>query len=278
MTKLRILREPLFHFFILGAMLYVSYECLNSNSDSAGEEIVVDQVRLNSIGLAFEKTWQRPATEKEMQNLIDSWVREEVLYREGVLIGFDRDDQIIRRRIAQKMSFVADGMAPAVPDETELSEWFATNGDDYKISPALSFRQVYFDPLRHADQLDRVLRDAQAVLATGDESNLPGDATMLPASLQLAPTSEIARLFGKDFANALQDLRAGDWQGPIRSGYGLHFVRVEERVGGRLPALDEVRFAVERDFLSQKSRETNDAFYEALRERYTVRIEARPAG
>lgn len=278
MTKIRILREPLFHFFILGAVLFVLYGWLNGNSERPTDEIVIDQIRLNSIRSTFEKTWQRPATEDEMQNLIDAWVREEVLYREGMLIGFDRDDQIIRRRIAQKMSFIADGLAPAVPDETELGLWFVANRDDYKISPVLTFRQVYFDPSRHADQLDRVLDDARAALATGDESNLPGDATMLPESLELAPTTEIARLFGKDFAIALEDMEVGEWQGPVRSGYGLHYVQVEERIEGRAPTLDEVRPAVERDFLGQKSREINEAFYESLRERYTLRVEAGPAG
>jgi hypothetical protein len=277
MTKIRILQEPLFHFFILGAVLFVLYGWLNGNSERPTDEIVIDQIRLNSIRSTFEKTWQRPATEDEMQNLIDAWVREEVLYREGMLIGFDRDDQIIRRRIAQKMSFIADGLAPAVPDETELSLWFVANRDDYKISPVLTFRQVYFDPSRHADQLDRVLDDARAALATGDESKLPGDATMLPESLELAPTTEIARLFGKDFAIALEDMEVGEWQGPVRSGYGLHYVQLEERIEGRAPTLDEVRPAIERDFLGQRSREINEAFYESLRERYTIRVEAGPA-
>jgi hypothetical protein len=277
MTKIRILPEPLFHFFILGAVLFVLYGWLNGNSERPTDEIVIDQIRLNSIRSTFEKTWQRPATEDEMQNLIDAWVREEVLYREGMLIGFDRDDQIIRRRIAQKMSFIADGLAPAVPDETELSLWFVANRDDYKISPVLTFRQVYFDPSRHADQLDRVLDDARAALATGDESKLPGDATMLPESLELAPTTEIARLFGKDFAIALEDMEVGEWQGPVRSGYGLHYVQLEERIEGRAPTLDEVRPAIERDFLGQRSREINEAFYESLRERYTIRVEAGPA-
>ena len=274
MTINKIWREPLIHFFFLGAILFVAYGWLNRNSGVATDEIVIDRARMDGIAMTFEKTWQRPPTEKEVQGLIESWVREEILYREGILIGFDRDDPVIRRRVAQKMSFVADGLTPDVPDENELQAWLDSHVDDYRIPPSYAFRQVYFDPQRHGDQLEAVLTNARAQLDKPASSELPGDTTMLPTDIRMASAPAISRIFGSDFANSLADLATGSWQGPIESEYGLHFVEIQERIDGRDPTLSEVRAAVERDLLREKSQEIGEQFYAALRQRYVVRIDA----
>lgn len=277
MSIQKILHEPLFHFFILGALLFALFAAVQQNDASAPGEIVISNSRVANLAATFSKTWQRAPTEAEMQGLIDAWIREEVLYREGLAIGFDRDDPIIRRRIAQKMSFVADGMVPDMPGDEELKQWLLNNSEQYKIPPAYTFSQVYFDPQRHADDLDRVLQDARLILESNDldgsASRAVGDATLLPGYLKFAPATEITRTYGSEFADALSGLEPGSWHGPISSGYGLHFVRIEEKLPGGMPALEDVRAALERDVLSARSQEINDAFYRSLRERYEIRRE-----
>jgi hypothetical protein len=269
-------REPLLHFFILGALLFALFSWLNQDSVNAPDDIVVSQARLDALAATFERTWQRSPTEEELAGLVDAWIKEEILYREGMAIGFDRDDPIIRRRVAQKMSFIADGMVPDMPDDQELGRWLEANSDDYQIPPSYTFRQVYFDPQRHGEQLEGVLASARLDLENGS-GELAGDSTLLPIEMKDASATAVARMFGRDFADALGELEVGKWQGPVGSGYGVHLVYIEEAAPGRTPTLDEVRQAVTRDVLSEKSREINEAFYQSLRERYTIRREAEAA-
>jgi hypothetical protein len=276
--KNNLLREPLLHFFVLGLLLFVLYGLVNDESGRSAEEIVVDQTRVAGMVATFEKTWRRPPTESELQGLIDAWVREEILYREGVAVGFDLNDPIIRRRVAQKMSFIADGMVPQTPTDEELDAWLRENIDDYQIPARYTFRQVYIDPQRHPDDLDAVMKDTEDALLEGVDPVSLGDASLLIDTVSDAAADDVIRVFGTEFADALREVTVGSWQGPIRSGYGLHFVLLGAFEPSRDPMLDDVRAAVERDLLSDKSREINEAFYEALRERYTVRIEQSETG
>jgi hypothetical protein len=273
MTVKKYLHEPLAHFFVIGLLLFVLYGLVNDDSGRSAEEIVISQARLTGLSANFEKTWQRPPTEDERQSLIDAWVREEILYREGIAIGFDLDDPVIRRRVAQKMTFVADGMVPDSPGDAELEVWLAANVSDYQIPAVYTLLQVYIDPQRHTGDFDDFANSIKINLEDGADAKSLGDSTLLPAELRSSSSVELARVFGTEFVSALAELSVGDWQGPIRSGYGLHFVKIDEYVPAREPQLEEVRSAVTRDVLSDQSQKIGEAFYTALRERYTVRIE-----
>ena len=265
----RILREPLLHFLVLGAALFGVYGWLNK-SVNGPNEIVVSHGQMESLRAQFERTWQRPPTAQEVGGLVDSWVREEILYREGLALGFDRDDPVVRRRISQKVEFLADGSASTTPTEGELEAWLRQHRSDYRVDAIYSLRQIYFDPARHRERLDVEFDAVRKRLARGDA--VEGDTTMLPATLDRAPSSEVARIFGAEFTKALEDLAPGGWRGPIRSGFGLHFVEVTGTEKARDATLVEVRDAVERDLLRARSEQASKAFYEKLRSGYVVRI------
>jgi hypothetical protein len=275
MRSARWLREPVVHFMILGALLFAVYAWLQDDSAPPPDTIVVDDDRIADLTARFRRTWQRPPSDEELGGLIDSWVREEILYREGLALGLDRDDPIVRRRVAQKMRYLADDLADQTPDDAELQAWFEAHPEDYRIEARYTLRQVYFDPLRHGDAIDAVIDAARARLTTGGEIDV-GDATLLPTALADASSGEVARTFGADFAAALDDLPVSEWIGPVRSGYGLHLVRIDAREPARHPSLDEVRAAVERDLLSARREDANDAVFEALRKNYVVQIEPGP--
>lgn len=273
----RLLREPLLHFLVLGALLFVVYGWMGGGVTDRTREIVVDAGRIASLQAQFERVWQRPPTAAERAGLVETFVREEVLYREGLALGLDRDDPVIRRRVGQKMGFIADGLAPRAPTEQELQAWLDAHPADYEIEARTSLEQVFFDPQRHGAALDGELGRAQAALAGGAAAATIGDRTLLPAWLEHVPASEVERQFGRAFATAVAQLPVGAWE-PVRSGYGVHLVRVVAREDAHGPALGAVRAEVERDLLHARAQEANEAFYQELRARYTVRIEGAGEG
>jgi len=277
----RLLREPLLHFAAIGALLFALYGWVDGGASAAPREIVVTQGQQENLRAQFARAWRRPPTAAELDGLVEQWVRDEIFYREGQALGLERDDPVVRRRIAQKLEFIADGQAPAPPGDAELQAWLDTHRDEYAIEPSYALRQLYFDPARRGARLDADIDAARAGLAAGKA--VEGDSTMLPTELQAAPAFEVERVFGSEFADALKALPPGEWAGPVRSGFGLHLVKIEQRVDGRAATLAEVRDAVERDWLRARSLQAKEDFYKKLRANYTVRIDTgvkppKPAG
>jgi len=266
----RLLREPLLHFLLLGALLFLAYGWLNRGGLAAPDEIVVSRGQVEGLVMQFERVWQRAPTANEKQALIDSWVRDEVYYREALAMGLERDDPIVRRRMSQKIQFILDSGAPAAPTDAELQRWLDDHADKYRTEPVYALQQVYFDPARHGDKTESDIAAALRALAGG--RTVAGDSTLLPERLD-GNATEVARAFGAEFESALRTVPVGSWQGPVPSGFGLHVVRLEKREDGRVAALADVRDTVERDLLHAKAQAANDAYYESLRAKYAVRVE-----
>lgn len=268
----RLAREPLLHFFVLGVALFGLYAWLHRGQVNAPSEIFVSRGQVSSLQAQFERVWQRPASPAELQHLVDNWVREEILYREGLAMGLDRDDPVVRRRVGQKIQFIIESAAPASPTTAELQAWLDAHSTDYAIEPRYSLRQVYFDPQRHGVNLERDIGSARRLLASGADQ--AGDSTLLPLEMHGAPQSEVERAFGAAFTAALKDLPTGSWQGPVKSSFGLHLVQLSERGAAQRPTLDQVRAQVERDFSQARAVQANDAIYDKLRANYRVRVES----
>jgi len=268
----RLLHEPLLHFLILGALLFGLYSGVHRGAAGAAGEIVVTRGQLQSLQAQFERTRQRPPTAEERQDLIDTWVREEIFYREGVAMGLDRDDPVVRRRVAQKLEFIADASAPPTP--AELQDWLDSHADRYRIEPRYTLTQVYLDVARHGDKLDADVANLRRSLDRGRA--VDGDSTLLPPTLERATASELTRAFGRAFADAVASLPLGSWQGPVRSTFGVHLVRVSAVQPARAATLDEARAAVERDFAQERAAHLDAERYRKLRARYVVRIDATP--
>ena len=273
-----LLREPLLHFLLLGALLFAMNAWLSpAPVGDTGGEIVVSEGRIRTLAQGFRRTWQRPPTRTELEGLIEDYVREEVLYREAVALGLDQEDTVIRRRLRQKMEFVSDDAAAlGTPSDQELADWLAAHPDDFRVEPRATFGQVFLDPRLQGDRLQA---NARHLL---DELNRSG-ASLEPSGqgdrlLLLEPRyddvtqGEVRRLFGAAFADALFEQPVGSWTGPIDSGYGTHLVRVESLTPGRAAELDDVRPLVEREWADARRRELGEAFYNQLRSKYRVTI------
>jgi hypothetical protein len=274
---MKLLREPLVHFLLLGAVLFGVFALVGDRGSARDGHIVVTPGHLEHLMISFTRTWQRPPTAQELAGLIDDYIRDEVLYREAVAMGLDRDDTIVRRRLRQKLEFLTEETAEmAAPSDEELQTFLQQHLDAFRVEPRLAFRHIYLSRDRRGDAANAAARQLLLQLTRGDAAMDPtvlGDPFLLPPEVALASRSEIARLFGDAFATQLQHLELGRWTGPIESAYGLHLVFVRERVDGRIPALAEVREAVQREWLAARRKAVNEQFYQRLRARYTVTVE-----
>ena len=269
----KLFKEPLVHFLLIGAGLFLFYSQVNDTKTSdRGQQIVVSAGRIEQLAGIFAKTWQRPPTREELQGLIDNFVLEEVYYRQAVEIGLDRDDTIIRRRMRQKLEFLTDDAASLVePTEKELEKYIAENKESFHQSGTYTFQQAYFNPEKHGDDLEAYVAAQLAALRSGSKEI--GDVSLLPTSFDEASPREVDGTFGTGFSSELDNLEVGNWQGPVRSGFGLHLVRIDSRTPGRLPELAEIRPIVEREWSNARRLALRKEVNAKLLEGYDVLIE-----
>lgn len=272
-----LLREPLLHFLLLGALLFGLYAAVPAgrSANPAASEIRLSVDELEQLILVFKAQWRRAPTPQELQQLVENKIQEEVLYREALAMGLDKDDEIVKRRMAQKMQFLAEDVAAArEPASEELRRWFDTRQSLFAQPARVGFRHVYFSPDRRGV---RAKDDAQAAL-----ERLAGQ----PGSTALAATLAdpfmfqeyyrdrtpdfLAKEFGPRFALALPSLRPGSWQGPIESGFGWHLVYVDTLIPGRVPAFEEIEPEVKRAWLAEQKAQASQKAYADMRRKYTV--------
>jgi hypothetical protein len=278
----RFVSEPLFQFLAIGAAIFVAYAALNQRTDAPQEEtIVVSAGQVAQIFEIFSRTWQRPPTPQELRGLIDAHIKEEVYYREGRKIGLDENDTILRRRLQQKMEFLMEpSAAELTPKDGELEAFFEANREAFRIPQQFALEQVYFSPERRGTAATAAAAEALERLRAGDVSDPAelGDPTMLPQRMALTPADRIELNFGGDFVAGLPDVPVGEWGGPVRSGFGLHLVKVNEKEEGRDPPLSEVVAVVTREWEDKRRREIADRRYAEMRENYTVVLEMPEVG
>jgi len=277
-----LLREPLLHFLLVGAALFLLYEAASGGRTDAPRQIVISAARIEALAENFATVWMRPPTAVELRGLVDDYVAEEIYYREAVAMGLDQDDTVIRRRLRQKMEFISEGVADSVePSDAQLQEYLVQNAGKFAQPAELSFRQVYLSTERRGDSMradvEKLLAELQAGRGPADPAEA-GDTTMLPATMEAASPQAIASAFGQEFAQQVDDAPVGQWSGPIESAFGLHLVRVDERVVGKAPTLGEIRPIVLREWQAHERRRQNQSFLATLRDKYEVRIEGPAAG
>jgi hypothetical protein len=273
----RLLREPLTQFLLLGLALFVVYDLGNRHAGprepSGRIELTADDLR--QIGLAWVAQGRAAPSPEEMRRLIEARVREEILYREALALGLDRDDTIVRRRMAQKMEFLFEDVA-ALRDPTtnELKTWFEKSAARFTLPARATFRHLYFSPDRRGG---RAREDAARALDTIAGTSMgSADATALgdPFMFQdyygdRAP-DDVARTFGPAFTEALFQQTPGAWAGPIESGYGWHLVWVDSLTPARVPAFEEVEPKVKTGWFEEQRAETRAKAFEVMRARYEV--------
>ncbi len=263
--------EPLAWFLLVGALLFLIDQWLSGSQDRS-RLIEISRGQVQSLQDKWQMQMGRLPTEQELSSLIKDRVREEVLYREAIELGLDREDTIIRRRLAQKMSFlIEDTLTPEEASRTTLAEHFSRQPQKYAIPLLVTFTHIYFSGAGQ-DTVARAEEALRQIVAGAEPSDL-GDPFMLSRSYAARSLDEIARLFGSEFAAVLGSLSPNEiWQGPISSSYGSHLVLVQDRRDPMLPDLEDVLDKVRADYQAEQRRKSNEAIYLELRERYQVTL------
>lgn len=260
----RLLTEPLVGFGAVAAALFVLFYWLSG--PTAETILVTDAVRTRIAGDWQAQMGQTP-TPQQLENLVDRWIEDEMVFREARRLRLDAGDDMVKRRLVQKMRFtVEDEGLGAPPSEQELRAFLAERADDYRQPPRVSFEHRYFSADTRADPA----ADAAAALASGEIGD--GDPFLLDRSFTRASRAVTARHFGDAFADALFRLQISQqWHGPIESAYGQHVVRVRERTESMLPAFADISAALQADYEMQRRRDAQAAFLADLKQRYEVR-------
>jgi peptidyl-prolyl cis-trans isomerase C len=273
----RWLREPLLHFLLIGLALFIVYAALNPGAFQREDSnrIVITADDLAQLQIAWRAQWQRPPTPDEMRNLLDVKIREEVLSREATALGLEKDDIIVKRRLAQKMEFVMEDVAALrEPTDDTLRHWFEQNRQRFALPSLVTFHHLYFSPdlrgARARDDATDVLRKLAGKPEESPELQQPSDRFMFQDFYSEQSSDQIARIFGTHFAQALLGLEQGKWQGPVESGLGWHLVWIESTIPGRVPAFEEIETTVKSGWLDEQRADAKHKMFENMRARYQI--------
>lgn len=266
-----ILKEPLVHFLLGGILIFAIYQTVapEAPAEPQANEIVITDEDVNRLTTGFEAMWRRPPTDQEVSGLVEDLIREEVFVREALLLGFNEGDAIIRRRLRQKMEFLLQSTAEAIdPGDTELQSYLAENIADFTAPGTTSFEQVFLGESADQSQIDAALTRLNA----GADPASEGQRSLLPARLDKVPPTAVDGGFGRGMQDSLSQLPTGTWAGPVRSGYGVHLVRVTGREDPRQPDLGDIRENVLRAWQAETGQQIVEEQFSQYRDRYEVTL------
>jgi hypothetical protein len=270
----RVLKDPLVHFLAVGASLFALAAWRGEWIRSGREPIVIGAAQVTQARDAAELLKGRALGDDEVAALLEPTIRDEVLYREALALKLDANDDEVRRRLVEKMSYLTQDLAdPAPSSEAELRKFYDDSPARFEVPELATFDQVFFSPSERGDALRADAEAGIAALRAGRAPDEVGDHTPLRGTYESAPREQVAVLFGAALAEAVFTLPPGDWIGPFRSDFGLHAVRLRARTERRLPPYDEIRDQVAAEFAAQRRRERNEAEYRRMRARYEIVIE-----
>jgi len=272
-----LLREPLVHFLLIGAAMFLIFELLDDPTGPQSNQIVITKGQIEFLQASYTRSRQRTPSDKELQGLIDAYIREEILYREALALGLDKGDSVIRGRLRQKMELLSDDLASiVVPTKEQLQEYLDNNAALFTTEPQVAFQQIFIDTDKHGLAADSKAARILQLVVSGGKTTDPeflGDRLMQPFTFPLTSVAEIKKLFGEPFSQRLNTLAPGNWVGPITSGYGLHIVFVTEKAPGKLPPLGDIRQAVEWEWTAAHQKTIQENMYKELRDNYSVVFE-----
>jgi len=269
-------REPLLHFVVVGALLFGGYAWLH---DKRAEAMAVEPVRIDQgdvrwLKQTWSSQWLREPTVDELKGLVENLLSEKLMAREAEAMGLDRDDTIVRRRLAQKLKFlVEDTVQLAEPAEAELRQFYTANSAQFETPGKLSFKQVYFNPEHRTDAAGDAKVALAELIAKGEAEPTAGDRLLLGDSFDDTDELALAGMFGADFAHEVFAVEPGAWRGPVKSGYGFHLVFVTRRTTTSPKPFDAVKAAVLADWRNTTQIALSRDYLAELRKKYGVELD-----
>jgi hypothetical protein len=269
-------REPLVHFLAIGVTFFLYWHYFGDRLSSQSQSILITPAQVERIAHVWTKTHLRPPTAEELAGLVEQEIDEEILYRQAVAMGLDRNDLVIRRRLATKMEFLTDDLAEAAnPTDEQLQLFLLQHPEKFNLESLTSFAHVYLDRTKRGKKSaeDAVKLLAQLNSKSGADWKTLGDPLPLPSEFRNATAVDIARAFGREFPKKLAELPVGRWSGPVESGYGLHLVLVQGHVPGKAQPLAEVREVVLNEWRAARRQELAAQFRQQRRASFAVTVQ-----
>ena len=267
-----LLSEPMLHFLLIGIALFGAYRWV-SPGDSGERRSVITQGVVDHLVTQHVAARGREPSTTELNHLIESYVRDEILYREGVKLGLDRDDIVVKRRVRQKIEVIAEEDASTqAPTDADLAAYLVANQARFVQPAILTFEQVFLGESTSGPEVEQAVAVTRAALRSGTDAEELGQPTLLPLRMTEAPADLVARDFGASFAAALVKVPVGEWVGPIDSSFGAHYVRLSERIHAVAPQLAAVRDHVVREWENERRQRARNDAYARMRDGYEVSI------
>lgn len=266
--------KPIIHFFLLGFVVFGLKAWFEKPDKTTPDRHLIEITTsdLEWFRAMFRKRMGRDPFAEELRAQVDQLIKEQVMSREAVKLGLDKNDDLIRRRLAQKMDyFLRDVVSGLQPTDEELASYLHANRERYEIAGDITFEQVLFKTN------ERGKAGAELALAMFlDHPNRDGDPTMLPRMNEKQSVNQIRGVYGSDFMDNIQSLENGKWHGPVHSSFGLHAVFIHEHSPSTLPGVEDIRDRLVSDWQADKQAEVSDEAYKALLDQYSVLLEGMP--
>jgi hypothetical protein len=272
-----LLGEPMLHFLLIGIALFAAYQWM-SPVDSDGRRIVITEGVVDDLVSQHVAARGREPSATELNHLIESYVRDEVLYREGVKLGLDRDDIVVKRRVRQKIELIEEEHgSTGTPTDADLSAYLAAHPTRFVQPAILTFEQVFLGQPTASPGVVQAVAVAHQALRNGADPAELGTPTLLPHQVTRTPADLVARDFGASFTAVLERVPVGEWVGPVDSSFGAHYVRVSDRTPAVAPQLAAVRDHLVREWENERRQRARNDAYTKMRGEYQVRIETKLA-
>ncbi len=265
----KLIHEPLIHFLFISICFFFIYDLLNPQTADESKIITISQNRVDLLTQGFVKTWTRKPTSQELAKMIDGYALNEIYSREAIALGLGENDEVIRRRLRQKMEFILQDMsALQQPSADDLAQFFHQNSTNYQAEASYSFEQKYITTNRSNQQLKQLIAKQKQRISSGQ--NPQGDTSLMATEFSDVSAYQINRQFGKNFNKELDKVDLNQWIGPIKSGLGLHFIKVSQRIAGEISPLSQIKEKVIEDWQHQQSIDFTNNYQQELLAQYQV--------
>jgi predicted GNAT family acetyltransferase len=285
-----LIKEPLLHFLVLAIGIFVLHSAVShDDADADAKRIIVDQdslltfiqYRTKSFEAETAKQQLESFSDEELKKVIDDYVREEALYREARSLGLNRDDYVIKRRLIQKVDYIARGFAESFNEVTDehVRKYFEENKNDYFIDPRITFTHVFFSSELHGQNVARMLaeqklEELQRTHANFHDASKHGERFLYGMNYVERSELFVKSHFGPEMTGQLFDVepKQGHWYGPFMSSYGAHLVMVTQNQPGRMPSLEEIHSRVEQEAKRALTQERSKDATQQIVDSYEVDI------
>lgn len=254
---MKLLKNHVFWFVVLGVAIFIIDEQTSDPLDT----IVVDAALERNVAALWSSQIQRDPTRAELDSLVEEWVTEEIWRRESLRLNLAEEDDIIRRRMIQKMQFIAEQEAELAPTEEQLRAYYEENQDKYELPSNISFEQLQFQSEAAA---------AEALSAGESAADLARASMLARMNVRQSPR-DVASAFGPEFTRGIGSLAvAQHWQGPVQSRIGWHLVKVLEVNPPSIAPIEDIRAALAADYSYAARLQAQEDFITEVRANYDI--------